>query len=547
MKRIILLNVYLLFAIFSITAANKQTQSEPKIVNIINFVRLLEPRNPETFTEDYLYKTVENQVNDLREAQLPSTFLLQYDALITERYQTLLKEKLYKGSEIGGWWEITQPHVEAAGLEWRGRYPWDWHAHVGFSTGYTPKERELLVDVFMEKFKEIFGKYPSTIGSWFIDAHTLSYMYDKYGIVASCNCKDQYGTDGYTMWGGYWNGAYYPSKKNAYMPAQNAANQIPVPIFRMLSSDPIYQYDSDVNKELQRVFTLEPACTVGSDRKWVEWYLDAMFTQPCLTYAYVQVGQENSFGWDRFEEGWNIQIPLIKKYSDEGMIMVQTLEESGRWFKNKYKVTPPTAVTAMTAYDSDDIGTVWYHSRFYRVNMKWEEDMLRFRDIHLFDERIESSYLYQKGTSTKCDYYTMPFVDGYLWSTEDKLAALRFVEILPDGTSRPIKTGKPVVTENVNDLLVECNSQEGPIKIICKEKTLEVKMNSHLRWALELTIAQGKKLPFKQVESKRIKASFDKSDYMINAIYGVFVDGKDMLRIEPEGDNVLLDFDLSEH
>ena len=55
-----------------------------------------------------------------------------------------------------------------------------------------------LVDVYMAKFKEIFGTYPKSIGSWFIDAHTLGYMYDKYKIVASCNCKDQVGTDGYT-------------------------------------------------------------------------------------------------------------------------------------------------------------------------------------------------------------------------------------------------------------------------------------------------------------------------------------------------------------
>ena len=74
-------------------------------------------------------------------------------------------------------------------------------------------------------FKRIFGFYPKSAGSWFIDAHTLNYLSQKYGIIASCNCKDQIGTDGYTMWGGYWNQAYYPSINNAYMPAQNPENQ----------------------------------------------------------------------------------------------------------------------------------------------------------------------------------------------------------------------------------------------------------------------------------------------------------------------------------
>jgi hypothetical protein len=107
---------------------------------------------------------------------------------------------------------------------------------VGFATGYTPAEREKIIDVYMADFKEVFGYYPRSVASWFIDAQTLKYMYDKYQIVASANCKDQYGTDGYTLWGGYWNQAYYPSKINSYMPAQNAANQIPVPIFRMQRS-----------------------------------------------------------------------------------------------------------------------------------------------------------------------------------------------------------------------------------------------------------------------------------------------------------------------
>ena len=56
---------------------------------------------------------------------------------------------------------------------------------------YTPEEREKLVDVYMEKFKSIFGEYPKSVGCWFIDAHSLAYMYDKYNIVASCNCRDQ--------------------------------------------------------------------------------------------------------------------------------------------------------------------------------------------------------------------------------------------------------------------------------------------------------------------------------------------------------------------
>ena len=200
----------------------------PKIVNIINFIRLLEPRDS-AITEDVLFQTVVKQVEILRKYKLPGTFLLQYDALMDRRYQQLLSSLPKDSFEIGAWWEIPQPLVENAGMKWRGRYPWDWHADVGFSTGYTPAQREKLVDVYMNDFKKIFGYYPRSVASWFIDAHTLNYLYDKYKIVASANCKDQLGTDGYTLWGGYWSQAYYPSRINSYMPAQTEANQTSVP------------------------------------------------------------------------------------------------------------------------------------------------------------------------------------------------------------------------------------------------------------------------------------------------------------------------------
>lgn len=332
------------------SAAGKAGSEAPRIVNIVNFIRNIEPRSEE-ITETVLYETVARQAAQLAEYGLPATFLLQYDALINPRYRQLLTQDVYPGTEVGGWWEITQPHVEAAGLKWRGRYPWDWHADVGFATGYTPEERRKLVDVYMEKFKEVFGKYPTAIGSWFIDAYTLGYMYDKYGIVASCNCKDQIGTDGYTLWGGYWNQAYYPSRVNAYMPAQTREGQIPVPVFRMLGSDPIYQYDNCVGGALQGVISLEPVYgDSGGSRQWVEWFFRSMFEEPCLAFAYTQAGQENSFTWGSMEKGLNIQIPLLANRFRKGEIRVETLTRSGEWFRENFPVTPPTAVTALTDY-----------------------------------------------------------------------------------------------------------------------------------------------------------------------------------------------------
>src|SRR5882757_2212683 len=131
-----------------LSACQLFANDHPRIVNIVNFIRLLEPRDPK-ITEEVLYETVVKQVEMMKKYQLDGTFLLQYDALMDPRYQKLLKGLPANSFELGAWWEIPQPLVEKAGLQWRGRYPWDWRANIGFSTGYTPEEREKLVDVYM--------------------------------------------------------------------------------------------------------------------------------------------------------------------------------------------------------------------------------------------------------------------------------------------------------------------------------------------------------------------------------------------------------------
>ena len=397
----------------------------PKIVNIINFIRLCEPRDGR-ITEEVLYNTVVKQVEIMKHYDLGGTFLLQYDALLDGRYQALLKSLPAESFDIGAWWEIPQPLVEKAGMKWRGRYPWDWHADVGFSTGYTPSERETLADVYMTDFKAIFGFYPKSVGSWFIDAHTLNYLYEKYGIVASCNCKDQVGTDGYTLWGGYWNQAYYPSKLNSYMPAQHEANQIPVPIFRMLGSDPVRQYDTGIGGGRQGVISLEPVYgDAGGDSAWVHWYFREFVEGEAMEFAYVQAGQENSFTWDGMSKGFEIQMPLIAQLRNEKKIRVETLAASGQWFKDRYKTTPATSVTVNRDLGESNRKTVWFNSRFYRANLIWEDGTLRFRDIHLFDENLPSDYLTKRVDSNECAFFTLPVVDGYLWSSRGKLAGLR--------------------------------------------------------------------------------------------------------------------------
>lgn len=525
------------------------TDNQPRIINIVNFIRQTDYRVEDS--DRKLYETVCRQVELVNRYDLPATFLLEYDALINPLYQKLLKTKLRNGAEIGAWWELTQPHIEAAGLKWRGEHPWVSHANIAFSTGYTKEERERLVDVYMRKFKDVFGTYPKSVGSWYIDAHTLAYMHDRYGIEASCNCKDQIGTDGYTLWGGYWNQAYYPSRLNAYMPAQTGAGQIPVPVFRMLGSDPIYQYDDGLGNERQGVISLEPVYKhAGMNRKWVDYFFDALTDGPCLAFGYAQAGQENSFTWDNMREGLEMQMPLIDSLRRAGKVRVETLGESGRWFRKRFPLTPATAVTTVSDVRGEGNKTVWYDSRYYRANLLWEKGRFRFRDIHLFDERFKSEYLDTPGTGDRFLFYTLPFVDGFMWSKGEDRAGLSLVRTGSDGYAEELRLDSPEVKERGRSVLeVRGNDQYGDtFRITLHDDRIEVSSpdaDKDVAWALQLHAAPGTELPFTDVGGKSANAVFRGHSYSVTCSEGRFEKAAEgdshVLRIIPDNGKITID------
>lgn len=393
--------------------------AKKQILNIINFIRACEPR-----CEMNLYEPVKEQIALLARYRLSGTFLLQYDALLDPNFVAMMKSEENRQNELGVWLEVVEPLCKAAGLPWRGRFPWDWHANVGFSVGYTPAERERLVDVLFEGFKAVFGCYPRVMGSWIIDAHTLNYAAERYGLDASCNCKDQWGTDGYTLWGAYYNGAYYPSRKNVFAPAATRESAIMAPVFRMLGSDPVYQYDFGLDPSseapaYQGVVTLEPVYAGknggGGEKAWVDWFFDSIYNGKCLSHAYTQAGQENSFGWPAMKKGLEMQFAAFEALQKKGVV-IETLGESGRWFQKNHPVTPAAAMVSENDWKGLGKRSVWYNSRFYRANLFADEEGLRLRDLTLFDENYPERYLDTVCESSVLQFDNLPVIDGNRFS-----------------------------------------------------------------------------------------------------------------------------------
>lgn len=404
-----------------------------RIMNIVNFVRGIEPR----FEMD-LYTPVAKQIRYNKKCNIPNTFLLQYDAMLRQDFCNLFRQEQDDNMELGVWMENCRDLIETVGLTWRGRegYDWDWYVNVGFLEGYTPAQRELIIDEVFRLFKEQFGAYPQVVGSWLLDAYSMDYMCRKYSIKAFCICREQYAVDAYTLWGGYFNGGYYPSKNNMLCPAQTEENKIPAPVFRMLMPDPIYNYGdvaySEGDKDTCTVWTLEPAWKCGQDPKITDWYFDTYYKTPCLTHAHATTGQENSFGWDLFGEGYCMQISKLAELWKQGVISIEKLGDTGVWYQENFPMSAAAAQVAEEDWRNNGLKSVWYNCKNYRSNLFLEKGRLLLRDLQKFDDRYKERYLTAACEGWLATYDNLPVVDAKLWGSKDAPSALALQKEVAD-------------------------------------------------------------------------------------------------------------------
>lgn len=493
-----------------------------QIANIMFFSRAItapdltnHPKNLDRFP------CTENQLNLIKEYDVPFTYLLDYNSIIDKRFKEKLSE--CPKAEIGAWFEIVKPMAEKLGIEYSGRegFVWDWHCNVSFPVGYSLKQREAFVDIFMDEYKKSFGDYPKMVGSWLIDAYTLNYMYENYHIEAACICREQWGTDGITLWGGHFGQGYYPSKNNILCPASTKQNQINVPVFRMLGSCPIYQYDAGLSltdgpAEWMGVITLEPVYKDpevggGGVPEWVDWYLKENFKPDTLQFNYTHIGQENTMGWNNQKDGTIDQLNKITKMAKEGKVVLQTLLETAREYKESYKLTPATSVTALDDWKGKGTQSFWYECRNYRINCYKENKKFWIRDITLFREDYPERYRQELCTTNDMYFDNLPVIDGNRWSGGGIRAGIYPQIINPLGDFEFLE-GETEVSYAENTETVTVKNGETCFKMIFTENEIEIVCSEEFRLVMRMS-ERGQK---PQICNNQFKYRHNGFDYEIS-------------------------------
>ena len=185
-------------------------------------------------------------------------------------------------------------------------------------------------------------------------------------------------------------------------------------------------------------------------------------------------------------------------------------------------------ISAMDGFGADSVArTVWFNSKNYRLNLMWEGERMFVRDIHLFDENQESLYLKTPCTTDYCHYWTLPVVDGNVWSNDSVRGAIRFYKVMPDGSSREMAFGEPVISNDGKMMTIEIPvvGEDADMIVTLDEARATFAMRGGAErphWYAALEHAPAAELPFSKVSPTKVEGLYKGYGYSVGLQNGVF-------------------------
>lgn len=358
---------------------------------------------------------------------IAGTWLPRYDALRDARYRELCLS-LDSRQEVGLWMEITSSHAAAAGVQYRLPEGKDWYeAQYCLTFGYSCAERMRLCDAVMDLFKGIFGRFPRTVSMWMLDTFTANYLAERYGVRAIGLCRNQYGIDGYTLWGGWPNLAYRPSRRYIWRPAARAEEAAGYIVYPVISEDLVADYGNDRHIWSTEVCMIQQRNLPSS---LVEDYINPL-CESCLRGAPVSLVScvaENGWAWPRLKPDYDRQLAYFAGLVARGEARSVTTGDYAEWYDGKYPGLSPEQVWYQAPGLQNtvgDLGCVTACTRSYRARMRVrpERGVCDLTDLRAYDPEGVDPYM-EEVSRERFGRWIHPFVlDASRYRPEGKMRA----------------------------------------------------------------------------------------------------------------------------
>lgn len=317
---------------------------------------------------------------------------------------------------------------------------------------FSMEDKKRIVDDVFGKFHDIFGFYPESTGSYYMDADLTNYIKETYPSVkcaiATCweegpkayhTCNNSW----YTLFdGGPW-APWIPSKQNTHAPAANEEEDSGIVAIPHLSRDLLACYDgngSNFGTHPQNVLR----GMIYDTKTWEYPYLYNLIDQYRAQekynngYAYnmmfVGPGWMNKMG--RWEAPYEL---LLKSYSDgckyygdlkkEGKLIDMTMSEFADYYRKKKTYTEPECALWRDILYGSDKQLFWYTDPYMRAGVSMDQGGAIF-DLRPYAAKLR----WEVGIGTKhVQDASYPFL------IQEKYRAGYFTHYAGEGTLRSAK------------------------------------------------------------------------------------------------------------
>jgi hypothetical protein len=254
------------------------------------------------------------------------------------------------------------------------------------------EDKKAIVDDVFGKFYKIFGFYPESTGSYYMDADLINFIKDKYPSVkcAVATCWEE-GPKAYhtcnNSWytfldGGPWN-PWIPSKQNTHAPAANEAEDSGIVAIPHLSRDLIACYDGNGSNFGTHPQNVLRGMIYKDDQypylyNLIDQYRSLNKFNNGYSYNMMFVGP----GWLNKMGRWEAPYELLKKSYEDGMSYYGQLKEEGKlddmtmsefasYYRQKKTYTEPECALWKDILYGSDKQLFWYCDPYMRacVNM----------------------------------------------------------------------------------------------------------------------------------------------------------------------------------
>lgn len=334
---------------------------------------------------------------------LPVTWLLSYDVLADLPLVDIIKE-FNSSQEAGLWLEVTPALATAAGVEYHTGPGW-WRANNVLLSGYSVAERRRLIDTVVEKYRQEFGRLPTSIGAWHLGAGELRYLRQKYQVTAAMIVADQLTTDGYGVWGQYWAAPYYPSSRHALHPANTLGTKIDLVVSQWAPRDPELGYGGSVDDS---TYSLQDGDYQrhNKDIAYFRQLFDLYSTPGVNKFAQVVIGQEAGFPLSQYHDSeYTRQLDYVADKVTSGTVRAVTLTEFAVWYRRAFPRLSPWQTTKTDA-------AIWISHPWFRLGLVKRDGRWLVRDLRFYANWVGEEFFDRPNGAITLDTEAQAVVDA---------------------------------------------------------------------------------------------------------------------------------------